>query len=239
MKFTKAIASLGAGVMLLTVATTAPASAAAKTSVEPTGLTGIQQVSHTGRWVIGDGVRLDRATGERAPSWASTPTGSSTTQFVRDNPNLALERESMVDVVDADGDTVGYRSGPVWLTNAATGSRVRIDTDSTGAPLEPSWTPYEIDEPSLNDTPSIVVSPDSVTRDGTLVAFCSDFQVPNQFTLYLKDTRTGALTKRAEECGSGGPDPGGEYVRVDPPEVSFDGKVVHLRGRGVRRRARG
>ena len=130
MKFTKAIASLGAGVMLLTVATTAPASAAAKTSVEPTGLTGIQQVSHTGRWVIGDGVRLDRATGERAPSWASTPTGSSTTQFVRDNPNLALERESMVDVVDADGDTVGYRSGPVWLTNSATGSRVRIDTDA-------------------------------------------------------------------------------------------------------------
>jgi hypothetical protein len=63
-----------------------------------------------------------------------------------------------------------------------------------------------------------------------MVAFCANYEVPTLFTLYVKDMTSGGLTKRAEGCGAGGPDPGGEYVRVDAPEVSYNGGVIHLRG---------
>jgi hypothetical protein len=76
----------------------------------------------------------------------------------------------------------------------------------------------------------VFVGAESVTRSGALVAFCANYDTGKVFTLYLKDLRTGTLTKRAEACGAGGPDPGGEYVWVTAPEISYNGKVIHLRG---------
>ena len=207
--------------------TSATAAAKSKTSVAPTGLALISEVSHTGRWVSGGpslpvgGVVLDRLTGTTTPVLG---TGG----FVRDNPNLFLQNESSWQ----DGVN-GYvvRREPIWLLNAATGARTQVDTDSAGNPLVPAWTgPGVSEDPSGKDSPQVFVSPSSVTRDGSMVAFCANYEAPNQFTLYVKDMVSGALSKRAEGCGAGGPDPGGEYVRVDEPEVSFDGRVIHLRG---------
>jgi hypothetical protein len=201
--------------------TSATAATKSKTSVAPTGLASISEVSHTGRWVNGEGGLLDRQTGTTTPALG---TGG----FVRDNPNLFLQNESSWE----DGVN-GYvvRREPIWLLNAETGARTRVDSDSAGNPLVPAWTGRGVSEdPSSKDSPQVIVSTESVTRDGSMVAFCANYDVPNQFTLYVKDIVSGALTKRTEGCGAGGPDPGGEYVRVDAPEVSFDGRVIHLRG---------
>jgi hypothetical protein len=212
----------------LAVSPATPAAAVnAKTSVQPTDLASISEVSHTGRWVRGgsslplDGVVLDRQTGTTTPTMG---TGG----FVRDNPNLVLENASTW-----EGYEGGYRlrREPVWLLALTTGARTRVDTDSAGNPLVPTWTGRIVGEDGdSNDSPHVIVSPDSVTRDGSMVAFCANYEVPTLFTLYVKNTITGALAKRAEGCGAGGADPGGEYVRVDAPEVSYNGRVIHLRG---------
>lgn len=216
------VASTASLILLLGAAPPA-ATASAKTSVQPTGLTGITEVSHTGQWVRGDLAILDRVTAAAVPAPG--------TWFVRDNPALRLTVDPRINIVGPDGDQVGYRSGAVWLTTAGSGAVLRVDSDSSGNPLVPTWTGHELDEPDANDHPMIWVGPESVTRDGTVVAFCANYDEPNVFTLHLKDLTTGALTKRPESCSAGGPVlSGGDNQIVRAPEVSFDGSVVHVRG---------
>jgi hypothetical protein len=214
--------AVAASAALLLGTASAPVTAAAKTSVQPTGLTTISEVSHTGQWVRGDKAIVDRT------SAAATP--AARTWFVRDNPALRLTVDAPIDVVSG-GTVVGYRSGAVWLASTGSQAQFRVDTDASGTPLVPTWTGTELDEPDANDHPMIWVGPESVTRDGSMVAFCANYEQPNVFTLYIKDLTTGALTKRPEACSAGGPvlDNGDNQI-VRAPEVSFNGSVVHVRG---------
>ena len=202
-KVPAAVAGILAATLIPGLAT-APAPAASKTSVAPTDLSVISEVSHTGRWVKGgsslpvEGVVLDRQSGTTTPV---VGTGG----FVRDNPSLFLQNESSWEDL---GNGYVVRREPIWLLNAATGARAQVDTDAAGNPLAPAWTGRGVSEdPSSKDSPQVIVSTESVTRDGSMVAFCANYDVPNQFTLYVKDIVTGALTKRTEGCGAGGPDP--------------------------------
>jgi hypothetical protein len=204
--------------------TSATAATKSKTSVAPTGLALISEVSHTGRWVAGDGVVLDRRTGATTPALG---TGS----FVRDNPNLVLQLDPDIPIQGADGSQVGKRSGAVWLVDSATGVRTRVDADSTGNAMVPAWTPnHDMEDPSWSDDLSIVVSANSVTRDGTVVAFCANYDDANRFALYVKNVATGTLTKRPEACGTGGPGPLAEHAWLFSPEISYNGRVIHVRG---------
>ena len=87
--------------------------------VTPIGLWTIDEVSHTGRWVAGqgtnpDGVQiLDRASGAVTPEPASGPRW-----FVRDNPVLRLNRDYVAE----------YPKAAVYLKNVATGIRRSAST---------------------------------------------------------------------------------------------------------------
>ena len=191
------------------------ASTPAPVVVQPTGLFGIYEASHDGQWLFGvpdnasylTPVVLDRASGT-----ATGQVGGEAfriTGFVRDNPNLRLEVDSTVP---------GYEFAALWLHDLASGARLRVDTDSTGLPLFPSWT-----GPQGTTQPRIAVSPKSVSRDGAYVAMCVDDakRIPR---LSVKNLVSGELKATAVRCGVGA----SGIVRL--PEISADGSVVHVNG---------
>lgn len=161
---------------------------------------------------------------QERPSPTVTPIANPPTDGVG-----VLRRDSGTPILNPDGTEVPFEYAVV-LENQSTGRQVRVDTDSAGVPLVPSWNGHVDEEPDANSNPNIVVSAKSVTRDGGVVAFCANYDTPQRFTLYVKNLTTGALAKRPEACGLGGPDPGGWGWMVDAPEIAADGHVIHLRG---------
>jgi hypothetical protein len=190
-------------------------------TVRPISLWTIDEVSHTGRWVAGqsatsDGVSiLDRATGAVIPEPSSGPNW-----FVRDNPVLRLNRDYVAE----------YPNAAVYLKNVATGARKRIDTDSRGVPLKPSWavnTKYDDEYDSYYSTPQLLISTTSISKDGRRAAFCANYVAPRKPLLYVKDLRTGKLTRTSVVCGASYE----ETTRLTrAPEMSEDGRVVHVNG---------
>ena len=92
--------------------------------VSPTVLRLVYEVSHDGRWIAGghEGI-VDRQTGSISP-------GDPDWWFVRDNPKLRLNRQWSEAV---------YPDNEVYLVDVSSGARKRVDTDSRGKPLKPSW----------------------------------------------------------------------------------------------------
>jgi hypothetical protein len=181
----------------------------------------IDEVSHTGRWVAGqatdtDGVAiLNRRTGAVTPQPSDGPRW-----FIRDNPVLRLNRDHVAE----------YPNAAVYLKNVATGVRKRIDTDSRGVPLTPSWAvnpKYDEEYDSFDATPQLLISAESVSKSGRKAAFCANYDSPKIPLLYVKDLRTGRLTKTAVVCGA-------SYEQTTrltrAPQVSDDGRVVHVNG---------
>lgn len=193
-----------------------PAGASRGVSVQPTGMFHIAEASHTGRWLMGSPdaltswppVVLDRETGATTP----LPGGDAhrIVGFVRDNPDLRLEVDSVV---------TGYVFSALWLHNLATGTRLRVDADSAGNALFARWM-------GLGGTyePTIAVSPKSVSRDGTYVAMCIDDALAGRPWLSVKNVVTGELKPTGVACGVG------SSGSVLLPEMSYNGKVVHLNG---------
>lgn len=181
--------------------------------VVPTGLKHVASISSDGRFVVG---RAKGATGNvllDLGTMTSTPRAHGA--FVIDNPDLT---------VVAEMDPRAH-----WLVNTATGSRARIDADAVGNALVPGWSGTCGEDCYPSDYPHVLVSVDSVTRDGSTVAFCANYTTPTVFSLYVKDMVTGALVQRPEAC-SGPASPSEVGGHVDPPVISETGTVIHLRG---------
>lgn len=210
--------SLGAALLMVLASTASgpPATAGSGVVVAPTGIFHIMEASHTGQWVLGvpdsatstAPVVLDRATGATTPVLAGD--ASRITGFVRDNPDLRLEVDSVV---------AGYTFSALWLHNVATGARQRVDTDSAGAPIHPVWM-----GPDGTYQPRIAVSPKSVSRDGMFVAMCIDDALGGRPWLKVKNLATGELKETGVVCGVG------SATGVLLPEISSDARVVHVNG---------
>jgi hypothetical protein len=189
--------------------------------VSPIKLWTIDEVSHTGRWVAGQGTTvdgvaiIDRKTGSVTGEPADGPRW-----FIRDNPVLRLNRDHVAE----------YPNAAVFLKNVATGVRKRIDTDSKGAPLKPTWAVkpgYDDQYDSYYATPQLLISAESVSRNGRRAAFCANYQAPKKPILYVKDLRTGRLTRTGIRCGVSYE----ETTRlIRAPQMSEDGRVVHVNG---------
>ena len=198
----------------LAVVPAGSALAARHVVVAPTGLFHLLEVSHDGHLLLGypDGpgygtpVLLDRTTGVTTPA----PEGEAAriTGFVRDNPNLRLE----IDAVNP------YVFTALWLRNLATGTRMRVDTDSAGAPLFAQW-----NGPGGTYLPRIAASPTSVSRDGKYVALCVDDMHGVPY-LHVKNLVTGELKFGGAACGVRN----GYGVLL--PELSYNGRVAHVNG---------
>lgn len=222
MRIPRVVAAVTTTAMLLAGAAF-PALAADATGlvVQPINLWTIDEVSHTGRWVAGQGTNpdgvtiLDRRTGSMTPEPASGPRW-----FVRDNPVLRLNR----------GYVSEYPNAAVYLTNVATGSKKRIDTDSRGAPLKPAWAvdpEYDEEYDSYWSTPQLLITAASISRNGRKAAFCANYASPRKPLLYVKDLKSGKLTRTTVLCGASWE----ETTRLRrAPEMSEDGKVVHVNG---------
>lgn len=184
------------------------------------GLIGVAEISHDGRWLLGgsatsDGaIILDRDTGAVRGVESSDVDPSEFRGFVRDNPDLEL-------TVKADPDWRG-----AFLTNSATGRRQRIDTSSQGVPLTSKWRSSCDDECSDTDKPGVHLTTESISRNGRKVAFCANLDTPRKPTLYIKDLTTGRLTRTKLVCGL----LWGEIDHVIPPQISDNGRVVHVTG---------
>lgn len=218
------------------------ADAASTLSVTSVGVTDISEVSSDGRFVLGSvpageeertWVVMDRLSGTSTPAevcslsfcldWLD-PLG-----FVAENPSLRL-------AVRDSTDAGWYPDGGVYLRNVRTGSSVRVDTNSSGVPLAPAWTGQACDDGAedcdFDTDPVLQVSVDSFSADGRMAAFCANYSAPGRPLLYVKDLASGRLTRTSVRCG----------VRYDEdidntdrklffaPEISDDGKVVHVRG---------
>jgi hypothetical protein len=208
---------------LLVAGAALPASAAdpSPPGVSPISLWTIDEVSHTGRWVAGQGTTvdgvaiLDRRTGAVTPEPADGPRW-----FVRDNPVLRLNRDYVAE----------YPNAAVFLKNVATGVRKRIDTNSKGVPLTPTWAvnpQYDDEFDPYYSTPQLLISTESVSRNGRKAAFCANYESPKKPLLYVKDLRTGLLTRTSVLCGVSYE----ETARLTrAPQMSEDGRVVHVNG---------
>jgi hypothetical protein len=71
------------------------------------------------------------------------------------------------------------------------------------------------------------ISKDSVSRDGTKVAFCANYTDPKVPSLYVKDLSAGKLKKTKLRCPI---ITGVESTGTRPPQISDDGRVVHVQG---------
>lgn len=193
----------------------------------------VDQVSHDGRFVQGElsDVVLDRQAGTTSAPACTDPACWSV-GFVRDNPVLQVVVARGQRQIRRDEDW--YRRGPlagVYLVNTGTGSRIRIDTDSAGVPLVPSWSD---DRPcgnewcdSFYEVPDVFVSSESVSRDGREVAFCTNYAEPKVPVLHVKDTVTGVLTRTSLRCPIVDTS---ESLYTHPPQISANGRVVHVNG---------
>jgi hypothetical protein len=205
------------GLAVLGMTAAAPAAPPPGTEVASLDLVDLSEISHDARWTLGRDtvgslgiVILDRRTSGRLPVEVD---GQQFVGFVRDNPALHLTQ--------LDGRTNG-----VFLTNTTTHSSRRIDTTSKGAPLTPSWTGTCDDECGDTENPRIVISNQSVSKSGRKAAFCANYRNRARPDLYVKDLRTGKLTRTSLTCGVRAY----ETDHVAPPQISDDGRVVHVNG---------
>jgi hypothetical protein len=226
---TAALAAATAAGLLLGMAQPALADPAIAPVVTPTGMRIVHEVSSTGRLVVGSAKSgplelLDLTTMTRTPASYST--------FVIDNPDLTVRNDSGWIQPTDPAIAPEYRAGPVWLDNTATGSSQRVDTDAAGNALVPAWAATCDEDCAAADNPTIRVDTESVSRDGRIVAFCANYTSPTSFDLYVKDLSTGQLRERQGLCAAGGPAEirTKEGFGVRAPQMSEDGKVVHVRG---------
>ena len=215
--------------------------------ITDTGLAYLDASSTDGRWLVGSRpraggsstpnplIRLDSRTGEETVlcDWADPDLGYCSLAeeggMIPERPELLLEL--------VDDDTVGwFPSGGVYLVDTATGDRTRIDTDSSGQPLTPAWTPRPCEEGcDYHTAPRLSISTDAISADGRIAAFCANFEAPKEPSLYVKDLATGELTRTDVRCGVlrfGREDDHDEWndEGVSGPEVSADGSLVHVAG---------
>ena len=180
-------------------------------------------------------VLMDRATGAQTIlcDWADPDLGfcsmAEQGAMIPETPTL------LVDQVDTS--VVGwFPSGGVYLVDSASGTRTRIDTDSSGTPLEPAWRARECEGGcDYHWAPRLNTSADAVSGDGRIAAFCANYEKPKEPRLYVKDLSTGALTRTAVACGVnrfGREDDNDEFSDegMSSPQVSADGTVVHVNG---------
>ena len=195
------------------------------------------QISHDGRYVWDDETSqvVDRLTGARSAAPSCSGDHCQSAGFVRDNPKLVLTFEYGPKPVPGEaGDGEPGNKAPligVYLTDTATGARTRIDADSAGVPLVASWQNQGScgNEwcDNFYDYPDVFVSVDSVSKDGRRVAFCTNYAQPKVPALYVKDLRSGRLTRTGLRCPIVH-HPEGLYTR--PAQISADGRVVHVNG---------
>lgn len=220
---------------------------AAGPSVTPLGMVYVNDISHDATWVVGNEPRepdanepkplvlMNRATGEQwvLCDWADPELGfcsmAEQGAMIPETPNLVVEQ--------VDTSVVGwFPSGGVYVVDSASGARTRIDTDSSGAPLEPSWEAGDCEGGcDYHWAPHLNVSADSVSSDGRIAAFCTNYEEPKEPVLYVKDMTTGALTRTEVLCGVnrfGREDDNDEFndEGMSYPQVSADGTVVHVNG---------
>ena len=216
-------------------------------SITPLGMVYVNDISSDASWVIGTEPRepgsdeqeplvlMNRATGERRVlcDWADEDLGfcsmAEQGAMIPEDPNLFVEL--------VDTSVVGwFPSGGVHLVDSASGARTRIDTDSSGAALEPSWKPRDCEEGcDYHWAPRLNITADAVSGDGRIAAFCANYEKPTEPVLYVKDLGTGALTRTEVLCGVnrfGREDDNDEFSdeAMSYPQVSADGTVVHVNG---------
>ncbi len=151
--------------------------------------------------------------------------------MIAETPTLLLE------LIDNNAIRGWFPSGGVFLVNTATGERTRIDADTAGAPLTPSWKPDKScgGQCDYHQNPRLHITTDAVSGDGHLAAFCANYEAPREPTLYVKNLTSGELTRTSVRCGVdrfGPEDDNDEWndEGMSYPTVSADGTVVHVNG---------
>ncbi len=220
---------------------------AAGPSVTPLGMVYVNDISHDATWVVGNEPRepgsdqpkplvlMNRATGEQTIlcDWADPDLGfcsmAEQGAMIPETPTLVVEQ--------VDTSVVGwFPSGGVYLVDSASGARTRIDTDSSGVPLEPSWKASDCEGGcDYHWAPHLNISADSVSGDGRIAAFCANYDEPKEPVLYVKDLTTGELTRTTVLCGVnrfGRENDDDEFndEGMSYPQISADGSVVHVDG---------
>ncbi|HYN57541.1 MAG TPA: hypothetical protein VES03_10110, partial [Motilibacterales bacterium] len=240
-------ASLAPTVSAPTASTQPTPAPVAGLAIAELGMIYVNDISSDANWVSGAELReqgsdtpkplvlMDRETGEQRVlcDWGDEDLGfcsmAEQGTMIPETPNL------LVDQVDTS--VVGwFPSGGVFLVDSTSGSRTRIDTDSSGVPLEPSWKSRDCEGGcDYHWAPRLNTSADAVSGDGRIAAFCANYEKPKEPVLYVKELTTDALTRTTVLCGVnrfGREDDDDEFndEGMSYPQVSADGTVVHISG---------
>jgi len=216
-------------------------------SITALGMVYVNDISYDANWVVGNEPRepganapkplvlMDRATGEQTIlcDWADEDLGfcalAEQGGMIPETPTLLVDQVAT--------SVVGwFPSGGVFLVDSTNGARTRIDTDSSGVPLEPSWEARDCEGGcDYHGAPLLNMSADSVSGEGRIAAFCANYEEPKEPVLYVKDLGTGELTNTGVLCGVnrfGREDDDDEFndEGMSYPQVSADGTVVHVNG---------
>jgi hypothetical protein len=217
-------------------------------SMTESGLRWVDAISSDARWLVGSEpraegastpkplIRLDRETGEQRVlcDWADEDLGYCSLAeqggIIPESPNLLLE------LVDDNAIRGWFPSGGVYLVDTGSGARTRIDVDTSGTPLTPTWQATDCEEGcDYHQSPRLHVTTESVSGDGRVVAFCANYEAPKEPTLYVKDLSSGELARTTVRCGItrfGREDDDDEFSDegMSSPTISADGSVVHVSG---------
>lgn len=225
-----------------------PSPTPAVVTITPTGMSSVDAISTDARWLVGteprqDGsstpkplVRKDLSAGDETVlcDWADPELGYCS---LAEQGGMIPERpELLLELVDDNAVRGWFPSGGVFLVDSATGERTRIDTDSSGTPLEPAWTAEPCGhECDYHRAPRLNISTDAVSGDGRVAAFCANYEVPKEPILYVKDLVSGELTRTSVRCGVtrfGREDDDDEWAdeAMSYPQLSSDGDLVHVTG---------
>jgi hypothetical protein len=217
-------------------------------TITATGMRAVDAISTDARWLVGtepreEGpgtpkplVRRDLSTGDETVlcDWADPDLGYCS---LAEQGGMIPERpELLLELVDDNAVRGWFPSGGVFLVDSATGERTRIDTDSSGTPIEPAWTAEPCDhECDYHRAPRLHITTDAVSGDGRIAAFCANYEAPKEPLLYVKDLVSGELTTTTVRCGVnrfGPEDDDDEWADegMSYPQLSSDGAVVHVAG---------
>ncbi len=195
-------------------------------SVDPTGLEAVVAVSRTGRFVVGSRDFY----GSRWALWN-----------VKRNKRIKLlpRRTAGTPSLSDDGRYLAYTlpvgdwgRRKVMVFDRKTERTRNVTRKTTGALLRPSWrsrcTAASCEEDQkLVDAPQLAGG--QISGNGRWVAFCANFGKPARIDLYLKNLRTGRLTRFKRACR---PEiENGDKELVQPPSVSVNARTILVQGR--------
>jgi len=208
-------------------ADTVPVSAATVTPLP--GVSNVQLVSKSGRYVVADGRLRDLRTSRILRNLPGTPVSiSDDGRYV----TYAVPKKTATSVRGTPTHRWDHLQVSIKVYDRRTRKTRTATTARSGKAVKPAWrTPCVVGEDTCEEGLKLEWAPQlaggQISGNGRWVAYCANYQTPDRADLYIKDMRTKRLAVRTGVCS-----PLDDYMndRLQAPSISENGATVLLPG---------